>query len=406
MDQQLRIERLGHLGDGVADGPVFVARTLPGEVVEGAVEGDRIAKPRIVEPSADRVVAPCRHYKSCGGCSLQHASNDFVSGWKVQIVRDALAAHGLEAPIRRLHTSPSASRRRATFTGRRLKSGPLIGFHGRATHDLVAVPDCHLLHPDLIRAMTACADLATLLGSRKGELRFQVTVTEAGADIAVSGGRTPERDDWNALATLAETHGLARLTIGEHSLQRHPPLISLDGIKVTLTVGAFLQATEAGEAALRASVVDALADAGTVVDLFSGLGTFTLPLARRAEVHGVEGEGDLLTALDHGWRNATGLKKVTTERRDLFRNPLIKDELMRFDAAVIDPPRAGAEAQTQTLITAQIPRIAAVSCNPATFARDAKILTDGGYALEWIDVVDQFRWSHHVELAAAFVRRT
>ena len=185
-------------------------------------------------------------------------------------------------------------------------------------------------------------------------------------------------------------------------VERRPPQVHFEGVAVVPPSGAFLQATASGEAALLAGVREAVGDAARIVDLFAGCGTFTLPLATSAEVHAVEGEASLLTALDEGWRKAEGLKKVTTEARDLFRRPLLPDELARFDAAVIDPPRAGAEAQTEALAEAQVPVIVFVSCNPLTFARDAKTLVNAGYSLDWIEVVDQFRWATHIELVACF----
>ena len=399
------IERLGHLGDGIAPGPVYVARALPGEEVAGDIAGGRIAAPKILKPSPDRVAAHCAHYKSCGGCGLMHASDGFVENWKSGVVREALAAQGLPAPIRGVATSPPGSRRRAVFSGRRLKSGPVVGFHARASETVVGVPDCRLVHPDLLAVIPALRELTGLLGSRKGELRFWATLSRGGVDVEVEGGRDVDGPLRMALARIAEQFDLARLSAGgDVIVTRRAPVQSFDGIAVEPPPGAFLQATEDGETALRRAVLEAVGNARRVADLFAGCGTFALPLARGAEVLAVEGEPALLDALDRGWRQAEGLKSVRTEVRDLFRRPLEPDELARFDAVVIDPPRAGAEAQTSRLAEARVPRIAAVSCNPVTFARDAKLLVDAGYSLRWVEVVDQFRWSPHVEIAAAFDR--
>jgi 23S rRNA (uracil1939-C5)-methyltransferase len=395
--------RLGHLGDGIAEGPVYAPRVLPGEVIEGEVLGGQIAKPKIVTPSVDRVSAPCRHYKSCGGCALQHASDAFVSGWKADVVRQALKAQGLDAPIRHIATSPPSSRRRATLSGRRLKSGPVVGFHAPGSDALTAVPECKLLSPDLLAGLPALEALVAMLGSRKGEMRLYVTGSRSGLDCNATGGRALQAADFEVLADLARRHDLARLLVdGELVVERRPPLVAFDDIAVAPPSGAFLQATEQGEAALLGSVTEAVGNATKVVDLFAGCGTFSLPLARQADVHAVEGDMGLLTALDAGWRKATGMKNVTTETRDLFRRPLLTDEFKGVDAVVIDPPRAGAEAQTRVLAGASVPTIAFVSCNPTTFARDAKTLTDAGYKMEWIDVVDQFRWAKHVELVTCF----
>ncbi len=402
---QVTIERLGHQGDGIASGPIFVPRTLPGEVVEGDVDGDRMAAPRIVTPAPDRVRPPCPHYKSCGGCALQHASDDFVSGWKIGVVKQALSAQGIDANPDGIETSSAQSRRRATFSARRTKGGTLIGFHAPKSDAITAIPNCQLLHPGMMAAMPALEALVQAGGSRKTELRLAVTLSAAGPDVAVTGGKPLDLALETELAQLAGTHGLARLTWdGELIALVFPPAQAFGAAQVVPPPGAFLQATADGEAALLSVVRDAVAGAKQVVDLFAGCGTFALPLAEKAELHAVEGEGPMLAALDKGWRGAIGLKKVTTETRDLFRRPLMPDELKRFDAVVIDPPRAGAEAQMAEIAASDITRVAAISCNPVSFARDAKLLMDAGFRLERLVVVDQFRWSTHVELAASFRR--
>lgn len=396
------IERLNLRGEGVAPGLV-VARALPGETVGGeAVEG-RIAQPKILTPSPDRVAAPCRHYKACGGCALQHASDAFVQEWKTGVVRQALMGQGLEAPFRQTLTSPAGSRRRATLAGRRLKSGALVGFHGRASDTVTAIPECKLLDPALVAVIPALEALVAEGGSRKGEVRLTVTRYAEGVEVAVEEGKPLDRALRLALPQIAGAHRLARLVWnGEVLLQEAPPSLPMGRARVSPPPGAFLQATPQGEAALKAAVIEAVGSAKQVADLFAGCGTFALPLAETAEVHAVEGAAPMLAALDLGWRNAPGLKRVTTEARDLFRRPLMPDELKRFDAVVIDPPRASAEAQVAELAQARVPVIAHVSCNPVTFARDAKVLIGAGYRLDWVQVVDQFRWSAHVELAARF----
>lgn len=402
---QVTITRLGHHGDGVADGPVFAPRTLPGEVVEGVVDGARMDAPRILTPSADRVRPPCPHYRACGGCGLQHARDAFVAEWKESVIHTALAAQGLEAPFRPAHISPLHTRRRATFTGRRTKAGALVGFHARASDILTDVSSCLILHPALLDALPVLRDLTARFGSRKGALALAVTVSESGLDLAVTGGKPLDDATRAALGAWSESAGLARLSWeGEVTAQSRPPLQSFGVAMVSPPPGAFLQATQPGEAALQAAVADAVGDARRIVDLFSGCGTFALPLATHAEIHTVEGDAQMLAALDLGWRQAQGLRRVTTQARDLFRRPLLADELKPFDAVVIDPPRAGAEAQSCVLAASAVPVVAAVSCNPVTFARDARILCDGGFRLDWVQMVDQFRFSPHVELAARFVR--
>ncbi len=403
MTQTFTITRLGHQGDGIAEGPVFAPRTLPGEVVSGTTVGQLLTEIRVETPSDQRVKAPCRHYKSCGGCQLQHASDAFVADWKVEIVRKALDAQGIEADMRPIHTSPERSRRRATVAVRRTKKGTLAGFHGRASDTITEIPDCHLLHPDLIAAIPVAEALALLGGSRKGVLAVTLTLSEGGLDVAVKGGKPLDGPLELALAQATEHHGLARFSWDDEVIAtRQQPVQRLGAAEVVPPPGAFLQATKDGEQALLQAVLQATEGAKRIADLFAGSGTFSLPLAQTAEVHAVEGEADMTAALDQGWRKAKGLKRVTTEARDLFRRPLMPDELRHFDAIVLDPPRAGAEAQVAELAQAKRPVIAYVSCNPVTFARDAKTLVNAGYTLEWVQVVDQFRWSSHVELAARF----
>lgn len=399
------IDRLGHLGDGIAQtdqGPVFVSGLLPGEEAEGELDGDRLTGVRIVTPSALRVRPPCPHARTCGGCLMQHASDAFVADWKEGIVRGALSGQGLQAPFRPIVTSPARSRRRATLTGRKTKGGALMGFHARASDLLIPAPNCQLLHPDLIAAFPALEALVRLGGSRSSEVQLTITRSLAGPDVAVTGGKEPDGALQLELARLAESHGIARLTWGGETMAlRAMPQQRMGRALVTPPPGAFLQATAEGEAALLAAVTEAIGPAARrIADLFAGCGTFTLPLAERAEVHAVEGEAAMVQALDKAARQTDGLKRITAETRDLFRRPLEPDEFKGIDAVVIDPPRAGAEAQCARLAEARVPVIAMVSCNPATFARDARLLTQAGYRLDWVQVIDQFRWSAHVEVAA------
>jgi 23S rRNA (uracil1939-C5)-methyltransferase len=403
--ETLRIERLGHRGDGIAAGPVFIPGALPGELVAGEVVNGAMIAPRIVEPVEHRVKAPCRHAKGCGGCQLQHASDGFVEGWKLDVVQRALEAQGLQVDLRPVLTSPSRSRRRASFSARRTKKGALAGFHQKGSDTVVAVPDCQLVMPELAAALPMVEELARIGGSRKGELSVLVTTSLSGLDVVATGGKPADANLRLELAQLMQRHNLARLAWEDEVLTERAPIQRFGAANVTPPPGAFLQATPQGEAALLAGVKEALGDVSNIADLFAGCGTFALPMASQAQVHAVEGERSMMQALDHGWRNATGLKKVTCETRDLFRNPLLPDELAKFDGVVIDPPRAGAEAQVAELARANIPRIAFVSCNPVTFARDAARLVSAGYVLDWVQVVDQFRWSTHVELVAALRKK-
>lgn len=399
------IDRLGHLGHGIAPGPIYVPGTLPGEVVEGTPEGDRLLDPKIVTPSVNRVKPPCRHARACGGCQLQHASDAFVAGWKQEVVANALSGQGLSADFLPLVTSPARSRRRATLSARRTKGGVLMGFHARASDTIVEIPDCQLLHPGILAAFPGLQALVMAGGSRTTELSLQVTLTRGGPDVVVTGGKPLDANLRLDLARLVETHGFSRLTWdGETVALRDRPALTMGSATIVPPAGAFLQATAEGEAALLAAVRQALGPQKRIVDLFSGVGTFTLPLAQTMEVHAVEGETAMTKALDLAARNTPNLHRISTETRDLFRRPLEPDELGGFSGAVIDPPRAGAEAQTDRLARSKVPVIAAVSCNPVTFARDAKALVAAGYRLDWVQVIDQFRWSTHVELVARFSR--
>ncbi len=399
------IDRLGHLGHGIAPGPVYVPGTLPGEVVEGTPDGDRLLDPKIITPSPDRVKPPCRHARACGGCQLQHASEPFVAGWKQEVVANALAGQGLTADFLPLVTSAPNSRRRATLSARRTKGGVLIGFHARASDTIAEIPDCQLLHPGILAAFPGLQALVMAGGSRTMELSLQLTLTRGGPDVVVTGGKPLDANLRLDLARLVETHGFSRLTWdGETVALRDRPALTLGSATVVPPAGAFLQATQEGEAALLHAVKQALGPQKRIVDLFSGVGTFSLPLAQDMEVHAVEGDAAMTRALDLAARNTPDLHRISTETRDLFRRPLEPDELRGFTGAVIDPPRAGAEAQTDRLAQSTVPVIAAVSCNPVTFARDAKALVAKGYRLDWVQVVDQFRWSTHVELVARLSR--
>ncbi|WP_289042905.1 class I SAM-dependent RNA methyltransferase [uncultured Aliiroseovarius sp.] len=399
------IERLGHLGDGIAPGPVFAPRCLPGETITGEVVDGRIEAPRIITPSPDRVKASCPHYNACGGCALLHASDAFVADWKTDVVRTALAAHGLSPDFRPIQTSPPRSRRRAVLSAKRAKKGAIIGFHGRKSDAITGIEHCHLLHPDILQALPALGELAMFGASRKGELSINVVQSAAGLDVAVTGGKPLDRELETDLAQALHQFGFARLAWnGEVIATETPPAQMFGAAAVVPPSGAFLQATREGEAALLDAVREVVGPAKSVVDLFAGCGTFALPLAQSADVLAVEGHAAMADALALGWRQTQGLRHVKTEVRDLFRNPLMADDLTGFDAAVIDPPRAGAEAQIEQLAVSDIARIAMVSCSAVTFARDAKTLVDAGYTLDWVQVVDQFRWSTHIEQVASFTQ--
>ena len=406
MTTRMTIDRLGHQGDGVAvlDGQeIYVPFTLPGELVEGDISGGRMLSARIIEPASERIRPACRHFKTCGGCVTQHIDDKVLAEWKQESVRETLARSQLTPEFRPLQTSPAQSRRRAVFTARRTKKGAMIGFHGRASDTLIDLQECALIRPEILAALEGLKTLVRLGASRKGEIRISATSTLGGLDIEVRDAKPLEPAQLVEVSAIAQKERYARVVWnGDVILEIQPPLQKFGKAHILPPPGAFLQATLEGEAALVAAVQEICQESKRVLDLFAGCGTFSLPLAEQAEVHAVEGEGEMLAALDTGWRQALGLKRITTQTRDLFRRPILLDEFKGFDAAVIDPPRAGAKAQVQELATSGIKKIAFVSCNPATFVRDAEILISGGYSLDWVQVIDQFRWSAHSELVAQF----
>ena len=396
-----RVEALTHHGYGRLTSGDLVRGVLPGELIDAQDTG----RPRIIEPSTDRVAPPCRHAKFCGGCSVMHASDPFVANWKTEIIRNALAARKIETEICDIYTSPAQSRRRAKFSGRRTKKGATVGFHAAGSDTISEVRDCQLVVPEMLVVLPAMEELTKLGASRKSEVQITVIQSNAGADVWVQAEKPLDDALRVELANIGQSHRLARLSWNEETVVTlQSPEVAFGSAYVIPPHGAFLQATADAERVMVSAVQKAVGSVKSIVDLFSGCGTFTFPMAAHADVHAVEGDQSLLESLDKGWRQSSGLKHVTTECRDLFRRPLEPDELRQFDAAIVDPPRAGAEAQIKCLIRTRIPNIAMVSCNPVTFARDAQTLIESGFALDWILPIDQFRWSSHVELVGSFTR--
>lgn len=409
MAEEFRIERLGARGDGItADGAVYVPFALPGERVLADLEiGDRARSAKVLEPSPDRIAPSCPHFKRCGGCVLQHGSDRLVARWKSDLVRTALSARGIEdVMLRPIVTVPPGSRRRIAVTARRTRSGVLTGFLGAGSAEIVPVTHCDVAVPGLVAILPALEEIVRYGASRRGSLRLTLTAAPAGIDLAVTEAKALKPYEMALLAGMAARAGLARLAWnGEVAVTISPPVHRFGRAEVLPPPGGFLQPTAEGQAALVAAVEEAVGRAGRIADLFAGSGTFALPLAERAEIAAFEGEEGAVDALEAAWRATPGLSKIRPEQRDLFARPLRREELKGLEAVVIDPPRAGARAQAEQLAEHGPPRIASVSCNPATFARDARILLDGGYRLDWVQPVDQFRWAAHVELVGAFRRR-
>ena len=405
----LNIRELGSQGDGVAEHEgrkLFVPLALPGETVEAEVNGDRAKLVAVIVPSASRAAARCSHFGECGGCALQHMADDAYLEFKRQQVVSALSFQRIQAAVDPVVAVPPRSRRRAAFAAHRTPKGLEVGFHERRSHHIASIRDCAVITPGLLDLLPKLERLAATAAPAKDALTITATETAGGFDVSLNGVPKGLSGDARVkLAQLAGQLGLARLSInGEVAAETAPPVIRAGAAHLIPPPGGFLQACEPSEAAMVGLVKEAVGDARKVVDLFSGSGTFSLPMASIATVHAVEGDEAALAALDQAARKAQGLKPVTTERRDLFRRPLTGDELKRFDAAVIDPPRAGAEAQSRQLATSGIRRIAMVSCNAGTFARDLRIMLDGGYRVARITPIDQFLWSPHIEIVARLER--
>ena len=410
---ELQIDKLGSEGVGVTrvEGkPVLVPGTLPGERVRARVEGGQGVVTQLLDASVQRIPPACRHFGTCGGCALQHLAWQPYLDFKRDLVVEALRRQGLgDVPVDPIASSPPGSRRRATLEAKRAGGTLLLGFHGRASHHLVDLGECPVLLPELVALLAPLRDLLETLLPAGASATVQLGAGPGGIDLGLALPAVPDLEQLERLSAFAESQDLARLWWRTDEMapvpaaQRRSLGLRFGTVPVDPPSGGFLQATVAGEAALTAAVVEALTGAERVADLFAGCGTFGLALGQRAELHAVEGDAAALAALAAAARRA-GLGFVTTERRDLEARPLLVPELKRFDAVLFDPPRAGAKAQTLTLAQSTVPTVVGVSCNPATFARDARILVDGGYRLERVLPVDQFVWSPHVELVGRFQR--
>ncbi|GGH15790.1 putative RNA methyltransferase [Alsobacter metallidurans] len=412
MAERLVIERLGQRGDGVAltdRGPVYVPYALPGETVLAEVAGDRGRLIDLELAAPSRVEAPCPLFGTCGGCAAQHMGAADYLAWKSGQIAATLRQAGVETDILPMVPAHGAGRRRVVFHARRVesegRSRMAVGFMAARSHDLVPIPFCPLLVPELGRAPEVALALAEACSKSAKPLDIQVTATLGGLDVDLRGHGPASPRLRTDLVQLAERLGLARLTMhGDLIVALRPAAIQIGRAQVEPPPGGFLQATAAGEEALSRLVLEAMPRAKKVADLFAGVGPFALRIAERAAVHAVEGEAFALQALQAAVRRTQGLRPLTVETRDLFRRPLMPLELKGYDAVVFDPPRAGAEAQARQLAESGVPTVVGVSCSPSTFARDAAILVGGGYTLTRVTPVDQFLYSAHVELVGVFER--
>ena len=412
MVERLVIDHVGHRGDGVAfaDGQsVYVPYTLGGETVEVApVPGhhpDRRHLLQVERASPERVTPFCPHFGVCGGCAIQHWETERYRAWKRDVVIETLAQAKLACEVYPLIDAHGLGRRRITLHARIGTHDVLkVGFAAANSHDIIPVDRCPILDPGLSGALDAGWAVAEPLISTGKPLDIQITTTDSGLDIDVRGSGPLPAAMIATLSRVAEQHHLARLTRhGELVLMRTPPTITIGTAQVTLPPGSFLQATVAGEETLAALVAGHCQRAKHIADLFCGVGPFALRLAAKSRIAAFDNDDGAVTALQKAATSTPGLKPIKAQARDLFRRPLMPQELRDYDAIVFDPPRQGAQAQVLQLAASKIPVVVAVSCNVATFARDARILVDGGYRLEGVTPVDQFRHTPHVELVARFV---
>jgi len=408
--QELVISRLGYEGDGIADTPggaVYVPYTLAGERVRATVAGDRAALGEVITASPDRVVAVCRHFQTCGGCAMQHLSSDRYVAWKAGILGGALSQHGIAANVVPMVSAGLGTRRRANFGAKRGPHGVLLGFHEPRGHRILDLAECPILSPEIANRLPALRTLLDAVLPRNTGLRLIVTVVANGVDVVIEGaGTAPTPGQREAIAAAAREARLLRV-----SLDRDPiyvagePVLRFGTVDVVPPPGVFLQAVPEIDAAMARTIVNALGKkAKRVADLFCGLGTFTFPIAARAEVHAIDSDKRALAALEAAHKRAQGVKPVTVLARDLMRDPLSSRELDGFDAVVLDPPRAGAQDQASRIAKSKVPTVIAVSCAPGTLARDLEIMLAGGYVIDTITPFDQFLYSQHLETVAVLRR--
>lgn len=405
MSTRFTITKLGSQGDGIAavdGGEVFIPFTLPGETVTAARQKDRGTLMSVLEASPLRVDPACRHFTECGGCALQHYEAEAYRRWKRDKVVHALKGKGIVCEVEALVPCAPHSRRRVVFSAKRTETGGmLLGFVRALSSEIIPIEECPISLPPVIAALDRLRALAGLVCATPKPFHMAVTATASGLDIAVQDAGKLGENQRRIASNFVLAEGFARLSVdGEVIIEPKKPVVQFGSVAVEVPSGAFLQATEAAEQAMADLVGQHLARAKKVADLFAGCGSFALRLAARSEAHAVESDAPALAALDRASRFASGLKRVTSERRDLFRRPLTFKELNAFDGLVFDPPRAGAEDQSKQIARSDVPFVAAVSCNPVTLARDLRILLDGGYALKSVTPIDQFLWSSHVESVA------
>ncbi|MBX3480909.1 MAG: class I SAM-dependent RNA methyltransferase [Caulobacter sp.] len=410
MTRDIDITRIGAQGDGIGDGGLFVPLTLPGERVRVAVEGNR---GELIEPlstSPDRVSPPCPHFGDCGGCGLQHWSAAPYLAWKRDRVIEALSRESLETEVLDTFASPPSSRRRLALHARAVKGGAVVGFKARRSWKLVPIETCVIADPRLVAALPALRALARpFLEHPKSAPTLHVTLTRTGLDVDVTGVEARSgglsADARLRAAEAAQAGDFARVTLaGEVIYGARQAVVTLGPAHVALPPGSFLQAVPQAEEAMARFAVEAVAGASRIADLYCGVGTFTFRLAQVGTVLAADAAAPAIAALKAAAGATPGLKTITAEARDLARRPVLARELAKIEAVVFDPPRAGALEQAGEIARSGAGRVVGVSCNPTTFARDARVLVDAGFRLEKVLPVDQFLWSPHVEMVGVFSR--
>ncbi len=392
------IVRIAAKGDGV---------TASGRHVAGAVPGDLVDELGAIEPGPNRAQPPCQHFGTCGGCTLQHADESALAAFVQGRVLGAAKGQRLEPlSVLETHLSPPGARRRATLHAVRTATGAALGFRQAGSHRIIDLRECPVLAPQLTALVPA---LRAFLGKRggKGAIDAQLALSDQGCDVALSNLPLEGLRETEAALDFARDNGLARLSLDqgygpETVWEPEPVTVTLSGVRVPFPVGAFLQATADAEARMVADARAWAGEAQSVLDLFAGLGTFAFGLAERAKVLAAEADLAAHLACTGAARAAGG--RVFAQHRDLFRNPYQPAELDRFDAILLDPPRAGARAQIGELAKSKVSRIIYISCNPSSWARDAAMLKDAGFALSQVRPIGQFRWSTQVELTSLFER--
>lgn len=406
---ELQINAVGARGDGIANsdnGPIYVPFALDGEHIKVNVEKSRGEIIDIIKRNPDRIAPICQYFGVCGGCTTQHMSIHAYKTWKLGILNAALAKEGLEANVSEMTVCQPGERRRVALTAKNTPDGIVLGYHKASTNDIIDIAACPVASPDIEMHLETIRDLAKSVAQKSKPVQLSILLCDNGLDISASAEfQFNDAIRQTIIQKTVASKIIKRFSFNDDVLiETEPPKLTLGGVLITPPPGSFVQASKRAEQEMIELVTKHLKSCKKVADLFSGCGTFSFPLAKKSAVHAVEAEEEALVALDRTFRNQHGLKPIFTERRDLFRRPLMRDELKKYQGVVFDPPRAGAELQAKQIARSVVKKVAAVSCNPTTLARDLKILSVAGFRVKSITAVDQFLWSPHIEAVALLER--